>query len=199
MKTYEQFVGEILAAAQTAGLQIYQNKNRLETRSLDREFSFFCTPRAHQQPYQTSASMSFEWSSVLTAESLREREEEAMQPPILSVLRSAADDAMKDEPCTQLHIQYEFEVAENFQTMTDEINQQLLTIFRQSMGHTNVPVIKWELIIQASGENHISKISAQQHWSIPLLSDSGLGPIMAEVSDVLIAISELPFIKKGMQ
>ncbi|ANY70230.1 hypothetical protein BBD42_29790 [Paenibacillus sp. BIHB 4019] len=198
MKTYEQFVGEMIAAAQAAGLHIYQNKNRLETRSLDREFSFFCTPRAHQQPYQTSAYMFFEWSSVLTAESLREREEAAQQP-ILAVMRSADDETVKDEPCTQLHIQYEFEVAENFQTMTDEINQQLLTIFRKSMGHTNVPVIKWELIIQASGENHISKISAQQHWSIPLLSDSGVGPIMLEVNDVLIAIGELPFIKKDAQ
>ncbi|WP_341281892.1 hypothetical protein [Paenibacillus sp. FSL H8-0537] len=197
MKTYEQFVGEIIAAAQAAGLHIYQNKNRLETRSLDREFSFFCTPRAHQQPYQTSAYMYFEWSSVLTAESLREREEEPLSS-VLSISRNAAE-AAEDEPCTQLHIQYEFEVAENFQTMTDEINQQLLTIFRKSMGHTNVPVIKWELIIQASGENHISKISAQQHWSIPLLSDSGIGPIMAEVNDVLIAIGELPFIKKDTQ
>ncbi|MGG4146456.1 hypothetical protein ABEW34_25450 [Paenibacillus algorifonticola] len=197
MKTYEQFVGEIIAAAQAAGLHIYQNKNRLETRSLDREFSFFCTPRSHQQPYQTSAYMYFEWSSVLTAESLREREEEALSP-VLSISRNA-EEAAVDEPCTQLHIQYEFEVAENFQTMTDEINQQLLTIFRKSMGHTNVPVIKWELIIQASGENHISKISAQQHWSIPLLSDSGVGPIMAEVNDVLIAIGELPFIKKDAQ
>lgn len=197
MKTYEQFVGEIIAAAQAAGLHIYQNKNRLETRSLDREFSFFCTPRAHQQPYQTSAYMYFEWSSVLTAESLRMREEEPLYR-VLSISRNA-DEAAEDEPCTQLHIQYEFEVAENFQTMTDEINQQLLTIFRKSMGHTNVPVIKWELIIQASGENHISKISAQQHWSIPLLSDSGIGPIMTEVNDVLIAISELPFIKKDTQ
>ncbi|SFF39510.1 hypothetical protein SAMN04487969_13314 [Paenibacillus algorifonticola] len=198
MKTYEQFVGEIIAAAQAAELHIYQNKNRLETRSLDREFSFFCTPRAHQQPYQTSAYMYFEWSSVLTAESLREREETSLHP-VLGVMRNADDGAVNEEPCTQLHIQYEFEVAENFQTKTDEINQQLLTIFRKSMGHTNVPVIKWELIIQASGENHISKISAQQHWSIPLLSDSGVGPIMAEVNDVLIAISELPFIKKDAQ
>jgi hypothetical protein len=192
MITYEELINQINDAAHEAGLKIYNIRNQLETRTLDREFSFCCVPQEYEAPHKTRALIHFGWDNTLTAESFGGNCALYHGDDI-----ECTHDEIDKEPFIELYIKYQFEVIADFKTMTDEINKELIRIFHVNMEHENVPIIKWELIVRDDGNNMISEISAEHYWHINLMEDYDLESVFTEVKDVIRDIRELPFIKKG--
>jgi hypothetical protein len=192
MISYEEFIDQINTAARGVELKVYNVRNQLETRTLDRKFSFCCVPQEYDVPYNTRALIHFEWECSMTSESFGGNCALYHGEDI-----ECAHDDHDIEPFVEFCIKYQFEVVADFRTMSEEINSKLIEIFHVNMEHENVPIIKWEVIVKDDGNNRVSEISAEHFWHINLIEEYNMEEILLEVKEVIKDIRKLPFVNKA--
>lgn len=195
MLTYEEIRNKIIQSAKVVGLNPYNINDKIELRTLMKEFQCSCVLNHKNPPYITRAEISFSWDSILTAESI--------YGPNCALYHDESEDCLHEEENSEafieLEITYNIVAKEGFRTETDLINIELINTFNSVMLHDNKPQIKWELTINSNGENRISSITAYHFWHFELRDDElEFEEVFEEVYEVLKQIEGIPFIQDNV-
>jgi len=90
----------------------------------------------------------------------------------------------------ELEISYKFKANES--GIIDLTNKKLNELFERVMTHENIPLIKWELLIDRSGKKIITDILATHIWNIDLAdNDIDFIGICTEINSMLKGLEEL--------
>ncbi|TLS49804.1 hypothetical protein FE782_22615 [Paenibacillus antri] len=194
MIKYEDFTNQLLQSARDSGLEPYYIKNKIETTSLERGFSFLCVPAIENPPHLIRAEVSFHWDSMMTAESIYGGNCSLYHDET----EECTHDDLPNEAFTELEIEYQFEIDKSYLNNTDFINRELINTFQGNMVHNNLPFIRWEAFVNPEGNAGVSKVTAGHHWIVKLDEEEyDFEDIFLEINNNIKELSVLPFIKKS--
>ena len=197
MLTYEGISNKLLTQIKKSGLRPYNIKNNIEINTLEKEFKCNCAAQDKNPPLISRAEITFGWDSILTSTSVYGNNCSLYHDESIECIH----DELEADTFIELYIKYNIAVEKQFENQSDTIYNELMKLFRKNMNHDNLPIVRWNVLVNTSGQTIISSIVAEHFWEINLNENDDLDDlfynIFEEVNYNLQDIVELPFIKKN--
>jgi hypothetical protein len=196
---YQDVAGQLIFAADGAGLNTYGIEDQLELHHLDRSFRVLCVPHNWEPPFEIRAQLQFHWSCEQAAYSLYGTDG-------LCALYHGPDEEcthyeLDAEPMIELAIEYHLPdhavVALNSADDMKYFGQRVQEAHRECIEHENLVVVRFESVLYQD-RLRVSSAVASHYWLIEGedLEDEGnlvsiLAGICNEVHDFLPRLAGL--------
>ncbi len=196
---YQDIAGQLILAADGAGLDTYGAEDRLELHQLNRSFRTLCVPHDWEPPFEIRAQLRFHWSCEHTAYSIYGTE------GLCALYHDPDEECTHDEfdaqPMTELEIEYHLPdhavVALSSAADMEYFGQRVQEAHRECVEHENLVAVRFESVFYR-GQLRVSSAVASHHWLIEGedLEDEGnlisiLASICHEVHDFLLRLADL--------
>lgn len=199
MITYENFCSALVETAGTANLDVYCEKQYIETITCNKEYSFICVPKGDTPPHNVRAEIGFNWDSALTVDSIYgvpfPSPEDEQDPALTSRAVGMENDA--DDYCVELNVKYIYDL--KTPERIPELVKKIGEIIRSCVNHKNVPDVKLEVSVQEDGKIKILRSCAEQVWNIDVSGDEvNFTEIFEEMFGILTALMESGIFPKSL-
>ena len=196
---YQDLAGQLILAADGAGLDTYGTEDQLELHQMDRSFRVLCVPYDWEPPFEIRAQLQFHWSCEQAAYSIYGTEG-------LCALYHDPDEEcthyqLDAQPMIELEIKYHLPdhavLALNNASDMKYFGQRVREAHRECVEHENLVAVRFESVLYQD-RLRVSSAVASHHWLIEGedLEDEGnlfliLADICNEVHDFLLRLAGL--------
>lgn len=196
---YQDVAGQLILAADGAGLDTYGSQDQLELHQMKRSFRVLCVPYDWEPPFEIRAQLQFHWSCEQAAYSIYGTEGlcALYHDPYEECTHYDCDAEPMIELAIEYHLPDNVVVALNSATDMKYFGQRVREAHRECVEHENLVAVRFESVVYQD-RLRVSSAVASQFWVIEGedLEDEGiLGSILSgicnEVHDFLLRLAGL--------
>ncbi len=182
MRTYEEVIHSLHAAAAKHGMQMFDRQSWIDYVTLDRSYRIMAVTKGDEPPHRVRAELSFPWPAKYTVESTH--------GPNCCMYHAPEDrcphQELSPEAVVALDIRYLLDVQDA--AAATELGDSVRALLERTLEYDSAPEIHFAIAEGGTGPVAVTELSATTIWDIDVSEEIDFGPPIEEVANVLTAL-----------